>query len=146
MLKHYLLNGFSYGFSIRCAGVRKSRIARNLQSALEQPMVMSVKLEKEWSAGRIVGPFAVPPFDIFLLSPLGVIPKKTPGEFRIIIHLSYPEGSSVNDFIPDDQSSISYASISGAISLIKTIGSGCFMAKTDIELSLYILLTIISWA
>ncbi|CAH3107528.1 unnamed protein product, partial [Porites lobata] len=52
---------------------------------------------------------------------LGVVPKKTPGEFRIIHHLSYPDGSSVNDFIPDQFSSVQYASIGDAITLIKSL-------------------------
>ena len=30
---------------------------------------------------------------------MGVVPKKTPGEFRTTHHLSYPEGSSVKDFL-----------------------------------------------
>ena len=76
-------------------------------------------------------------FDNFISSPLGVVPKKTPGEFRIIHHLSYLDGSSVNDFIPDVQfSSVQYASIGDAITVIKSLARGCYMAKTDIESSL----------
>jgi len=107
-----------------------------LQSAAEQPEVLSVKLKRELSEGRIAGPFSTPPFPVFICSPLGVVPKKAPGEYRIIHlihHLSYPEGSSVNDFIPDAQSSVKYATIADAIALIKQIGRGCFMAKTDIK-------------
>ncbi|KAK3753065.1 hypothetical protein QZH41_005503 [Actinostola sp. cb2023] len=43
------------------------------------------------------------------------VPKKTPSEFRLIHHLSYPEGSSVNDSIPYETSSVHYARISDAI-------------------------------
>ncbi|PFX14401.1 hypothetical protein AWC38_SpisGene21445 [Stylophora pistillata] len=42
-------------------------------------------------------------------------------------------GSSVNDHIPEEFSSVRYASISHAISVIKQLGAGCFMAKTDIK-------------
>ena len=69
-------------------------------------------------AGRIVGPFSSPPFANFVSSSLGVVPKKTPGEFRIIHHLSYPESSSVNDFIPSEKSTVHYASIRDAIAII----------------------------
>lgn len=48
-------------------------------------------------------------------SPLGVVPKKTPGEFCLIHHLSYLKGSSVNDGISSDNTSISYATIADAI-------------------------------
>ncbi|XP_068749266.1 uncharacterized protein [Montipora capricornis] len=63
----------------------------------------------------------------------GIVPKKDPSEFRLIHHLSYPPGSSVNDFIPEDCSSVHYASINDAISVIKRKGAGCFMAKTDVK-------------
>ena len=42
-------------------------------------------------------------------------------------------GSSVNDFIPEECSSVHYASIIDAISVIKRKGAGCFMAKTDVK-------------
>jgi len=64
---------------------------------------------------------------------LGVVPKKDPSEFRLIHHLSYPKGNSVNDAIPDYCSSVKYASVSDAITAIKATGEGCFLAKTDIK-------------
>ena len=105
----------------------------NLKSALAQPHVVSAKLEKERAAGRIAGPFSSPPFPDFRCSPLGIVPKKNPSEFRLIHHLSYPKGSSVNDYIPQEFSSVKYACINDAISVIKSLGAGCFMAKTDIK-------------
>ena len=132
-LRKVLVDGFSLGFRIGYIGTGKSFIASNLRSAVEQPEVLSAKLGKEWTAGRIVGPFSSPPFNLFISSPLGVVPKKTPGEFRIIHHLSYPAGTSVNDFIPSETASVQYASIGDAISLIKSIGQGSYMAKTDIK-------------
>ena len=110
-LKKFLIDGFSFGFRIGFVGPHLSRKSSNLRSAEEQPEVLSTKLYKEWSAGRIVGPFSVPPFSTFISSPLGVVPKKQPGEYRIIHHLSYPHGLSVNDYIPSEQSSVHYASI-----------------------------------
>lgn len=132
-LAKFLIDGFSFGFRIGFVGSAIPRIARNLRSAEEQPEVLACKIGKELSAGRVVGPFSRPPFKNFISSPLGVVPKKIPGEFRIIHHLSYPEGYSVNDFIPPEAATVQYASISDAISLAKTIGRGCFMAKTDIK-------------
>ena len=72
-------------------------------------------------------------FSPFRVSPLGVLPKKTPGEFRLIHHLSYPRGSSVNDSISPDHTSVSYATISNAIQHIKAEGRWCFLVKTDIK-------------
>ena len=66
-------------------------------------------------------------------SPLGIVPKKNPSESRLIQHLSFPQGSSINDFIPSDFSSVSYATISDTISSLKRAVKGCFMPKTDIK-------------
>ena len=73
--------------------------SKNLASALQHPVIVDNKLEKEISLNRIAGPFPSPPFSNLVISPLGVVPKKAEGEFRLIHHLSYPEGGSVNDCI-----------------------------------------------
>jgi hypothetical protein len=57
------------------------------------------KIEKEIKAGRVAGPFNYLPLINLKVSPIGIVPKKTIGDFRLIHHLSYPESSSVNDFI-----------------------------------------------
>ena len=105
----------------------------HLKSATDNPTSVNDKLLKELAAGRIVGPFDVPPFEPFRVSPLGIVPKKSPGEFRLIHHLSYPDGFSVNDGIPKELASVRYATIEDAIGLIKSLGQGCLLAKTDIK-------------
>lgn len=132
-LKKLLIDGFSFGFRVGSVGSPLARKSSNLRSAEEQPEVLADKLFKEWSEGRIVGPFIVPPFVDFISSPLGVVPKKKLGEYRIIHHLSFPRGSSVNDHIPTERASVHYATIGDAISMIKSIGHACYMAKTDIK-------------
>lgn len=49
------------------------------------------KLRKEVALGRMGGPFPAAPFDDLVVSPLGVVPKKEPGKFRLIHHLSFPK-------------------------------------------------------
>ena len=107
----------------------------HLTSALERPVVTNAKLQKECDAGRIVDPFATPLFLNFSTSPIGLVPKKDPSEFRLIHHLSYPqgEGTSVNDFIPDHCSTVKYASVGDATKSIQRLVRGCFMAKTDVS-------------
>ena len=130
--RKYLLNGFTNGFSIQCLLSPSHLESPNLKSAVDNPSAVNAKLTKEIDADRIAGPFEFPPFPQFIISPLGLVPEKTPSEFRLIHHLSFPRGSSVSDGIPRDFSSVHYASTDDAISLIKQLGSGCFMAKTDI--------------
>ena len=98
--RQYLLNGFTYGFSIQCSLSQSCLQSSNLKSALENPAAVNAKLAKELAAGRIAGPFGVPPFPDFMISPLGLVPKKTPSESRLIHHLSFPRSSSLNDGIP----------------------------------------------
>ena len=95
-------------------------------------MLFFSKIKKETAAVRLAGPFESPPFTELRVSPLGVVPKKVPGEFRMIHHLSVPSGFSVNDGILSANTSVQYATIADAIGLIKQCGKGCFLAKTDI--------------
>ena len=67
---------------------------------LENLAAVNAKLAKELATGCIAGPFGVPPFPDFMISPLGLVPKKTPSESRLIHHLSFPRSSSLNDGIP----------------------------------------------
>lgn len=128
-----LVSGFIHGFRLHFQGPPIGLFAQNLQSAFQHPDIVDLKLRKEISEGRIQGPFAEPPFDNLKVSPLGVIPKKQPGEYRMIHHLSFPYGSSVNDFIPSDLCSVHYASVDDAVRMIKKIGSSCTLAKTDVR-------------
>lgn len=94
-------------------------------------LMTNYKKKENWVVLR--APFDCPPFETLRISPLGVIPKKTPGEFRIIHHLSYPKGASINDSIPPEFSTVKYASVDDAISIIQRQGKGCAMAKTDVR-------------
>ena len=132
-LTSILCNGFRFGFSLHFEGSRKSFFAHNLLSARKNPEIVDAKLSKELAANRLAGPFDAPPFANFRVSPLGVVPKKTSGEYRLIHHLSYPNGDSVNDGISSDYSTVNYARVDDAIAMIKRLGRGCFLAKTDIK-------------
>ena len=129
----FLSAGFFEGFPLHFEGPSISSHAPNLLSALQNPAAVDAKISKELAAHRLAGPFSSPPFPVFRVSPLGLIPKKTPGEFRLIHHLSFPNGSSLNDGISPVNTSVSYATVEDAIRFIKTVGSGCFLAKTDIK-------------
>ena len=129
----FLLFGFTQGFSVHFQGDRKSRTATNLMSALDNPQAVDAKLQKELESHRLAGPFQSPPLSPFWISPLGLVPKKVQGEFRLIHHLSFPPGLSVNDGISSDHTSVKYAIIDEAIQLIKSAGPGCFLAKTDVK-------------
>lgn len=80
--------------------------------------------------GRIFTPRMQVPFANYVCSTLGLVPKKAPGEFRIIHDLSFPKNQSVNSLIPKSNSQVVYESIKHVIQLIKRFGSH---AKMDIQ-------------
>ena len=94
---------------------------------------MKSKLDKELSLNRFSHPSPSKPFENLICSPLGLIPKIKPGEFRIIHDLSFPAGSFVNDQIPEWYSKVHYESIEDIIKLVKKFGRNSLMANTDIE-------------
>ena len=106
----------------------------NLLSAIKNPGAVNAKLAKELEADRLAGPFSSPPFPFFRLSPLGLVPKKTEDEFRLIHHLSFPRGSPLNDGISVEHTSVSYVTVEDAIRAIKAVGPSCYLAKTDIKM------------
>ena len=128
-----LIDGFTFGFGLHFQGPSKASGAKNLISAMQRPEVVDSKLIKERQSGRIQGPFSYPPLSNLRVSPLGVIPKKAPGEFRMIHHLSFPYGDSINTFIPSEFSTVKYATVDDAINFIKFLGRGCVLAKTDVR-------------
>ena len=107
---------------------------RNLCSAADHPSVIQDYLHSELAAGRVTGPMVSPLPSSTRTSPFGVIPKKhQPNKWRLIVDLSSPSGSSVNDGISPSLCSVSYAGLDEAISLLHTMGSGAWMAKLDLQ-------------
>ena len=60
----FLLSGFTQGFPLHFEGERVSSSAKNLSSALENPIVVDAKLKKELEAHRLAGPFLSPPVSL----------------------------------------------------------------------------------
>jgi hypothetical protein len=63
-------------------GKRKFRFSRNLLSAEENIQISKEQIYKEIMSGRVAGPFENSPFSILQISPLGLVPKKKPGEIK----------------------------------------------------------------
>ena len=132
-LASFLIRGFTFGFNIPYQGPRVFRLSKNLSSIKGNEIVLHKRISMELQAKRIAGPFDEPPFPNIQVSPLGLVPKKNPGEFRLIHHLSYPDGNSINCHIPKHFSSVQYQSVDTAIRFIQQLGKGALLAKTDLE-------------
>ena len=128
-----MVDGFTNGFSIGCVLPRAGDSGRNLPSCDMKPEQVERYIEKEMGMGRLIGPYDAVPFEMWKISPVGLVPKAATGEYRVIHHLSYPAGGSVNDGIPRERVAVQYGSIDDAIGAIMSRKSVAFMSKCDIE-------------
>lgn len=121
----------SYGFP--CSNLR------NHQGALLFPDVIDSYLSAETGLHAVIGPFSVNPFSCpVALSPLNSVPKQDSLERRIIVDLSWPAGTSVNDGISSsrylgDDILLTYPTVDNIASLIWSTGAGCLIYKRDLR-------------
>ena len=127
--------GLREGFRIGYSGPRTHSFYPNLRSANLHPDILEQNLLTEVLNGHTAGPFPVPPFENFRISPLGLVPKKHSDKWRTIFHLSYPKTSStsINANIPIEDYTLQYITVDNAIHLLLSLGKGAFMSKTDIQ-------------
>ena len=130
--KDYLIDGFTMGFHLKSNQKVRQAVCQNLKSALALPGVTKEKIVKETEMGRLSGPFLGFTIKKLVISPIGLCAKKTDG-WRMIHHLSFPEGMSVNDTIPHIEATVQYATVDQAVEKIVKLDQGCFLAKTDIK-------------
>ena len=116
-----------YDYSHTC---KKS--PKNMQSAREGWTAINEYLAQECAEGRILGPFDEQSLPQLQVSRLGVVPKHTPGQWRLIVDLSSPAGHSVNDGISRSLCSLTYVSVDTAVKLVEQLGRGTLLAKVDI--------------
>jgi hypothetical protein len=79
------------------------------------PLHNTKELNKEIKKGRVAGQFDEIPLNNFRSSPIGLVPKKVLGDFRLIHHLSWPSGTSVNDLIDPSMCSLKYSCFDDAV-------------------------------
>ena len=124
----WLLHSIQHGVSLGFNGPHTPYTARNLPSAFQHPEVVSSELQKEVAASSVLGPFTDRSLPNLRTSGLGVAPKKN-GKWRVILHLSAPHESSVNDGILKEVFSLHYTSVDDAVGLLHTYGTGAIMGK-----------------
>ena len=117
----YLRDGFTNGFDIGYQGptARQSKAANiPLNPAIGNQTDLWNKLMKEVKLGRVAGPFENIPFDNYIQSPIGLVPKSG-GKARLIFPLSYDfdeeRNHSLNYFTPKDICSVKYKDLDHAV-------------------------------
>jgi len=129
----YILEGIQTGFRIgfnrdQTLSSAVSNLHCNNPQKVTEYLLREVSLHRMWRL-----PLGTKPSGIHI-SPLGLIPKKNkPGKWRMIVDLSSPTNTSVNDGISTDMASLSYASIDHLAALIVMEGRGSFLVKADIK-------------
>ena len=83
--------------------------------------------------GRLIGPLNPAEFPFVQISSLGAIPKKHSTKWRLILDLSHPAGTSVNDGISKSLCSLSYIKVQDVVRHILELGRGCSLAKIDVD-------------
>lgn len=106
-------DGLRYGFFLNLPPINTTQTPPNRESIITYFEPVQAIINDEISKGRYIGPFtqsdlkqAIGPFQT---SPLSVIPKTTPGRFRILQNYSFPYNTSlhfpnpsINSFINSD--------------------------------------------
>ena len=132
VLRDYVLHGFRFGFDTGFRGLATASRPKNLRSALAIPDAVTTAINLEISRGHTAGPFREPPFPLLHCSPLGAAPKKD-GTARLILDLSSPRGTSVNDGIDKTGFSVRYSRFDDGVRMVRQIGRSAFLAKLDVR-------------
>ena len=132
---HSLVNGFKFSFSLGYHGPRREIFSDNQGSAKAHLQMLEQKVFKEVALGRVLGPFSQRPMKSLTISPISLVPKAGGGldEFHLVFNLSWPPGDGVNDYIPEAESFVHYKRFDHALQLVRTHGTGIWMAKLDLD-------------
>ena len=132
-----LIFGFKNGFDIGYQGSRQiRRSAPNLKFNIGSKVDLWNKVMKEVEKKRYAGPFNKIPFEFYIQSPIGLVPKDQGRDTRLIFHLSYPRtGKSVNSETPKEICKVKYPDFSEAVKLCMSVGEGkvAYQGKSDMK-------------
>ena len=111
----WVVESLKHGFLLGISSASSISAKRNCPSAYEHPEIINNNLQEELQAGSMTGTFPAPPIQNLQINHFGVIPKSTPGKFRLITDLSFPKKGTFNNLISDNEETISCAGIPEAI-------------------------------
>ena len=135
--REFLVSGFTRGFDLLYEGPQNvCSYSKNLPFRIGDECELWQKLLDEVKLGHVAGPFTTVPFETFIQSPIGLVPKDNGTKTQLIFHLShdFSDHGSVNSYIPAEICSVKYNDLDVAIRLILKLsrnGKNVFMSKTD---------------
>ena len=131
-----LIKSFREGFDLGYRGETEVKLTSpNLKFTVGDKTELWNKVMKEVQQKRYAGPFEKIPFEYYIQSPIGLVPKDGGKKTRLIFHLSYPKTgkTSVNHNTPDSLSSVQYSQFDEAVQLCLKEGRLCYIAKSDLS-------------
>ena len=103
---------------------KAKRATSNLSSAYHNPEVITRYIQKEVALGRMMGPLEPELAARVHVSPFGVILKGHIGKWCLIMDLSSPAGSSINDVIDPSSCSLTYILVDMVAKKVAQLGRG----------------------
>ena len=135
-----IIDFLSYGWPINYTALtRPVSSLHNHPSASQFASHVQDYIDTESSWNALAGPFDYPPFsDNFVCSPIQTVPKRGSSTRRVVMDLSFPHGSSVNDGIPQDTYlgkpfKLRLPGIDRLIDFILEKGRHCLVFKKDLQ-------------
>ena len=128
-----LLYELDNGVHIGRPAATKSIESNNWPSSLEFYDDVTKVIQEDVDLGRALGPLAEPPFDNYIVSPLGAFIKREGAKVRVIHDLSYPINDSVNASIDPEEFSLNYASIDDAVHMCTNFQEPPYFSKIDLH-------------
>lgn len=135
----HLISGLRQGFD---TGISKlptsSKECNNLLSTkkLANQSIVDQLVAREKDRGYVIGPFKSSPFPLHRINPIGLVESKYSKKQRLIVDMSAPHEDqnhpSLNSLIDKNKYSLSYVRVDDAVNIIKRLGPGTWLSKTDI--------------
>ena len=118
-----IIDGFTNGFDLGYRGpADRTDLSQNIPLKIGTPTQLWNKVMKAVKLGRYAGPYNLDklPFDQYMQSPIGLVPKDGGKKTWLIFHLSYDFGKlehqkSFNYHTPKDMCSVKYNDLDHAI-------------------------------
>ena len=129
-----LISGLKYGVRIGREPASGVICSPNWPSVNVLHEQVSEVINSDLQSGRLFGPFVSPPYDCYVVSPLGAFLKRNSTKARVIHDLSFPFVGSVNSQIDPLEYSLQYSSVDDAVELCCRVTSPPpYMAKVDLK-------------